>query len=283
MEEIRQQFESNIMRWLDSDFERELLKAAFDNLLIPGPIRFNNFAYAMREIIRHLTHRLAPEEQIKKCKWFKPEPNSSNGISRAHRIRYAIQGGLSDYYLKNILEVDNIGPTIKELVKANESLSKYTHIGETTFGMPDDDVKRLAIECLKAVNYFTRHIEECRCSIIEVLATRIDDHVVNQVISETISSIDELSTHHWVEEVDVSASEVSYIGPESITVISKGTVGIELQYGSNSDLRSDMGVTISDSFPFEAELLFELKQPIEQHGSVSNFGVNTDSFYGYDS
>ncbi|WP_414863271.1 hypothetical protein [Pseudomonas chlororaphis] len=34
-------------------------------------LRFNNFAYAMRELARHVLKRLAPDDKVLKCAWYK--------------------------------------------------------------------------------------------------------------------------------------------------------------------------------------------------------------------
>lgn len=45
---------------IKTQFEQELCEAAFDNLQTKSKLRFNNFAYSIRELSRHILHRLAP-------------------------------------------------------------------------------------------------------------------------------------------------------------------------------------------------------------------------------
>ena len=78
---LRKEHEQALLSIADRGFEVELVKAAFDNLEAIGPLCFNNFGYALRELLRHVFHRLAPDEKIVQCAWFKPDPTSRTGQS----------------------------------------------------------------------------------------------------------------------------------------------------------------------------------------------------------
>lgn len=50
---------------LAAGFEKQLYQAAVANLKdSTSPLRLNNFAYAMREVVRHLLARLAPDSSV---------------------------------------------------------------------------------------------------------------------------------------------------------------------------------------------------------------------------
>jgi len=50
-----------LAKFLQAGFEQELYASAFQNLAnLNNKLRFNNFAYAIRELIRHILNRLAP-------------------------------------------------------------------------------------------------------------------------------------------------------------------------------------------------------------------------------
>jgi len=69
--------------FLKDDFEKDLFFAARKNLDAEyHSLTFNNFAYAMRELIRHLLHRSAPDEEIVQCSWYKYDSTSRSGITR---------------------------------------------------------------------------------------------------------------------------------------------------------------------------------------------------------
>lgn len=105
---------------LGSEFERSLLDAALHNLKdTDNKLRYNNFAYSIRELSRHFLHRLSPEENVLACNWF--EPITDNGKpSRAQRIKYAIQGGINNDNLIELgFDVEELEDDIKALKKSN--------------------------------------------------------------------------------------------------------------------------------------------------------------------
>ena len=75
MTKLQNNFEPKLELIAQAGFERNLVRACFDNLEATGPLRFNNFAYSLRELLRHVFHRLAPDMSVKKCCWYKPDLN----------------------------------------------------------------------------------------------------------------------------------------------------------------------------------------------------------------
>ncbi len=275
---LRKKFEKKIQRVLAAGFEHQLLAAALDNLDEPGPLCFNNFSYALRELLRHVFHRLAADEQVKACSWFKVDKTARTGITRAQRVIYAIQGGLSDTFVSKKLGID-VEAVRKQLLDAIDILNKHTHIEPSTFGINRINTNRLATECLEATQYFVEHIAMCRTQVTEALASHIDHHLLNHVISETIDSIDELATHHWIDEIYVNEVEVVEIGPHAIELAVDGTIGCELQYGSDFDVRNDIGAVMSASFPLRAELTVKLVRPLGKEATLGKFKVDTSDWY----
>lgn len=275
---LRDKFENKIQQVLATGFECELLTAAFDNLETPGPLCFNNFSYALRELLRHVLHRLASDENVKACSWFKEDKTARGGITRAQRATYAIQGGLSDDFVVKKLGVD-IAVVRKDLLDAIDVLSKHTHIEPATFGINSANTHRLASECLEATKYFFEHFVECRAQVSEALSNHVDHHLLNHVISETIDSVDELATHHFIDEICVDTINIIEIGPVAIELMIDGTICCELQYGSDSDVRNDIGAVMSTSFPLRAELTVQLVRPLGKIASIRRFTVNTNSWY----
>lgn len=88
----------NILPYLETSFEKDLLEAALKNLEDgKNKLRLNNFAYSARELTRHYLKRLAPDTEVLNAPWFKPnDPKKPKAITREQRIKYAIQGYLSD-------------------------------------------------------------------------------------------------------------------------------------------------------------------------------------------
>lgn len=143
---LREEHEPALLSIAQAGFEAALVRAAFDNLEISGPLRFNNFGYALRELLRHVFHRLAPDEKITQCDWFKPDPTAKSTITRAHRSKYMLQGGLSDYFVHKVLKVD-VPPVIQDVLAAFKALNKFTHINSDTFNLV-----KINVSALPAVN-----------------------------------------------------------------------------------------------------------------------------------
>ncbi len=278
LDNLRENYEKQIVEALALGFERELFIAALDNLDNPGPLRFNNFSYALRELVLLILERLAPNKNVSACAWFQPHPTVTYGITRAHRATYAIQGGLSASFVAKVLNID-VQPTVNQLMEAINVLNKYTHVSLCTFNLSETEVLGLAEECLQAASFFAEHIAECRRAVIHALEEDVDAHLLETVISETIQEIDELASHHWIDGVDVVNAVVNEIAPNFIRIEVKGEISVGLQYGSNSDLQNDIGAVTSDVFPFTANMKVNMVRPLGKSAFVETFSVDTKNWY----
>ena len=279
MKHLEVAYKDRISGLFTDGFERELLNAAFTNLNVPNPLRFNNFAYSLRELLRHVLHRLSPDGEVSQCDWFKPDPTSSTGYTRQHRLKYAIQGGLSDFYVTKKLEMEEIDEVVKELLSIIKLLSSYTHIESHTFDISESEVERLSTECLEATLGFVEKISEARNQVLGMLIDEIDSSLLERIISESVTEIMELSTHQFIEDIYHDGAHVESIGPKSLTLRVTGNLDCELQYGSGSDLRKGDGVVISTSFPFGGTIDVKFKAPLGSVMEVDNLNVDTSSWY----
>ena len=79
---------SDVRRHFKVEIERKIFDAAALGFDSEGnPLRFNNFAFAMRELGRIWLEHLAPKEQIWQCAWFvqNTELREKDGVTRAQR------------------------------------------------------------------------------------------------------------------------------------------------------------------------------------------------------
>lgn len=157
-------------------FEHDLCDAAFDNLKVKNRLRFNNFAYSIRELTRHILYRLAPDVDIKCCSWYKPTKNENGKvvITRADRINYAIYGGFDNNALSAMGLKDDIDKARKNLLSTIDSLSKYTHINEDTFDVSDSDTERSVNHVVDSFNEFVNCMAIIRRQVISCLETEIN-------------------------------------------------------------------------------------------------------------
>lgn len=275
---LREIYEQRLALGAKSAFSRALLVAAFDNLEIAGPLRFNNFAYALREFVRHILNEAAPSDEVQACTWFKPDESSTTGITRFHRAKYAIQGGLSDKFVDKKLGIDT-GEPLNELVTAQKTLSKYTHIEPGTFNTSIKDATELTEECLEAAASYIELILDCRKGVRDAVEGHVDQHLIDEIVSHGIDKLYEIATHGWVDGHWIDDLSVEDIQSDSLTLTVEGTMDFGLQYGSNGDVTRDMGVVTSDSFPFSARIVIDMKAPLGKYATVTILTVDTDSFY----
>ena len=246
----------------DSQFERELYEAAMINLEDHrNGLRFHNFAFAMRELVSHTLARLAPDEEVQQCIWWKKKARGViPQVTRVERCVYATQGGLSnDYVTKNLgLDFQQVHENLRDAVIR---LSEYVHITPEIFRLDDDEIERLAEETVEAVARLMACILECREAVADRLSEEISDAAVEQVVGESLDAVYELATHYYLERVYVESHEVVRITSEAVHFKVSGTLDVTLQWGSNSDLRNGDGAAMDGSFDFTCELTCETPYP----------------------
>lgn len=259
------------------DFSRSCLEAArraMDDR--ENPLRLNFFSTAMRILFEHMMDTLAPIEDVMRSAWFKPEKDDGKP-TRGQRIIYAIQGGLSEDFVTEKLEVDP-APLRKRLLAAVDECSKHVHGREYSMISDPDHQDALATATIAAVGSLLDAIPFCRAAVLEPINEALDEAAVGALLYETILEIDELATHHYIQEIYVGHTTVQTIGPATITYRSTGSIDVILQFGSNSDLRNDMGAEIPQTFPFFCEFDVSLSDPWELENSEPRYGVDVSSW-----
>lgn len=270
--ENRKKFEGLI----GSKFEERLLHASFDNLAAKeNPLRFNNFACSIRELSRHMLHRMAPDEQVLNCTWYKsPDPEKPKLITRNHRMAYAIHGGFQDKYLLEHYALD-FTEAKKGILDSIETLNKYTHINNDTFDMPQEEIDSYVNEISNAFLNLIQEIHNCRKHLRDLVDDEIDNEIFEHAIQETNEDIDLMSTHHRIESTSISNIKVTDITDDKIYFRASGDIDVEQQFGSSSDLRNDIGAIINTSFPFSSILSARLEflPKIEDNLEIESFDV----------
>lgn len=260
---------------------------AFSRLAIDGalhaladrtnPLRLNFFSSAMRVLFEHLMMSLAPVEQVTQCPWFSPQ--RENGLpTRWQSIIFAIQGGLTDSFTKDKLGVDT-APLRKRLLSAIDKLSKHVHGRADTIVLEIDAQHVEAYAAIQAHNDFLEAYHECRSAIVGPIQQQLDDAAVDALINETILEVDELATHHCLDEVYVDHTSVKAIGPTTITFRAEGSISVTLQWGSNSDLRRGDGAELGEFFPFYCDFEVPLEDPWDLSLAEPIYVVDTSDWH----
>jgi len=277
---------AKILDHLGVGFERELFLASLNNLSDKGnPLRFNNFAYCMREIITLILAKYSSDKDILNCCWYKNETDKENGITRAQRAKYSIQGGFSDEMVFNILELDEedekhfIQDTLKEFTRLFRELNEHTHLREKRFNIEDIICETLAFQVLKIMNSILTLIEELRGQVKSYVADEIGETLIFEFVSTTFNELDILSTHTIVDYSDLDSYYVDSICSKHVVIKGDGTVYCDLQWGSGSDMRNDIGASTSASFPYDFTIHTKLTDLKNLELGTEGINVNTDSWY----
>lgn len=242
-----------------------------------NPIRGNLFAAAIRELITHVLHSLAPNANVEACPWFKLVPDA-RGPTRKQRASYIVQGGISDDFLANELGLDP-EDSHRDLLDAMNELNRLTHVQKGTVIGGERAVRDLAERTLSAILTLFESARLCRQGIEAKLEGHVDREVMDKLISETIDDLDILSTHTTVEEHEVETVEVASLNHEFIEYEVSGTVYVELQYGSDSDVENDIGARMPDSYPYSATMRSDVAAPKKILGDSVVLAVDNSSFF----
>lgn len=265
-----------------NEFESSLLKASIKNLNDKGnKLRLNNFAYSVRELSRHILNSHSPDIEVKSCVWYTNESGDSSKVTRGERIKYAIQGGLTDKFLEEeIMHISDLNNLKKEVIKSINTLSKYTHINEKNFNLSNIEVEKLSSNLLESFGKFHQTLMDCRSVILKELNTKIDNEFIEQLYESTFDEIDILSSHHTVESYSTSSIKITDINSCSIEMEVNGTVDVNLKYGSNSDFNRGDGLEIETAFPFTSSLSAKLTDKLPNSKiSIIVFEVDTSSWF----
>lgn len=273
---------------LPDDFSRKVLAgslgASWDSA---NPIRANLFAAGLRELVTYVLHSLAPDELVKACGWYQDQrprreaDAKKRGAAyqdrptRIDRMVYATQGGLSDDFLEKIgLDVDADHKTLREMV---DELSKYTHMRPGSLVEGDQAVSAFMEAAIHAVLRFHKAIETVRSAVIDLVSENINEEADAKLTETIVQELDELSTHTTVEEVVADEIRVTVLGPREIEFYVKGTVYVQLNYGSSSDFRRGDGASMSDKYPFSVRMGAAMSDFIPY--ALEAVSVDNSSFY----
>jgi hypothetical protein len=275
--ELRQRGDAFLREIPQDDFAATVLAGAFQVGESGNPIRGNLCAAAIREVAGHVLHTLAPDSRVSKCCWYKQEPKT-NGPTRQQRAIYIVQGGLPIDFVTDTLKLDHKA-VCRPLIKAMDRLNRATHVREETILTDDKEIRRLVDDALSGLLDVFAATRECQEEVHKQLADEIHDAVFDTFLTETLQELDELSTHTTVDDHYVSEVRVLSVDEEFINIVANGTVYVELQYGSGSDLRNDMGAVISDSYPYSARMKSKVRSPSEVIKETVDVSVDNRSFY----
>jgi hypothetical protein len=271
--DVRQHFKVEI--------ERKIFDAAvrgFDSE--DNPLRLNNFAFAMRELGRIWLEHLAPKDQVRQCAWFvqNTELREKDGVTRAQRAKFAVQGPLHDDFVREKLHID-VDTTVKEYAKLIDRLSSFGHDIEKSFDLPSDEAEREAMDALDTFARLATLITERHESLLSEAADAAKDALADELFGQVQSELDILSTHSTVEGVHLESLTITSLDSKRILFEGDGSVDVRLQYGSDADVARDDGAVSHDSYPLDCKFEADTEHPLEITIISGSLQIDTDSFY----
>lgn len=273
--------ENTILQYLKRGFEQDLFKAAIANVDDENnKLRLNNFAYAMRELIRTVLERLAPDDEIVNAPWFEPnDKDKPDKVTRTQRIKYAIQGWLSDEFITETLGIDH-SENDKQLRKSIDVLSKYTHVTPLTFGMSSVDVTKCVLNVLLQMQCFLMDVAEAHAQIRNAAMECIDEEMIEEFYINTQYDLDIMATHYEVLSYVVTGITPKSKDDGKIILDVSGFVNVRHQYGSAGDMRRGDGFEMKARYPFSSQLIASYKnREGDVHIVDKTMDIDTNSFY----
>ena len=259
------------------DFSRSCLEGARLALENPdNPSRPNFFSTAMRILFEHMMDTLAPIDAVMRCAWCKPEKDDGKP-TRGQRITYAIQGGLSENFVTGQLHVDP-QPLRRRLLDAVDECSRQIHAREYSVITDPKEQDAMAAATIAAIGGLLDALHFCRRAVLEPIMESLDDAAVDTLLSESLVEVDELATHWSLQDVYVHETVVHTIGPDTITYRSTGSIDVILQFGSNSDVRNDLGAELPQTFPFTCDIIVPLEDPWDLGCAQTRRGVDVSEW-----
>ncbi len=251
-----------------------VMRAARDK---KNPIRGNLVASGLRELVTHVLHTLAPDDEVRRCVWF-VQAKDTKTVTRVQRARYIVQAGLPDAFVKDKLKRE-AAKLAKPLLKAMDGLHKATHVRADTVVHQGSEVREMLYDVLVEISALLEDTEAARERINDAVAGALHNAVFESMILDTIQELDELSTHTRVEHHRMETIKVKRLDAEHIDFVVTGEVKVKLQYGSDSDVANDIGMCSSDSYPYRARVSGEAGNPLEIDPNAIRLKVDTSSFY----
>lgn len=243
-----------------------------------NPIRGNLAASGLRELVGHVLHGLAPDKEVRDCVWFKQAADTKK-VTRRQRATYIVQAGLPKRFVGCTLKID-VRQSVQPLLEAMDALNRGTHVRPETIMNEGREVRAMTAEVLSGLQTLQESAVASRERTKQVVAEVMQHAVFERLISEAIADLDELSTHTIVDDHYIDTVEVEQMDATTISYTIQGRVEVELQYGSNSDVRRDMGLRLNASCPYGATVSSNVAEPMDIRSGDVDLAVDTRSFHG---
>jgi hypothetical protein len=269
--------DTHVQALLKGDFENRLLRSAYARIHdYNDPLRGPVFALLMRELIRIVMDRIAPDSLVSQAPWCQgdpwtyPDQSKNTKVTRRSRYRFAITGTISDDKIKQYPKL-NCQTAIDELSTLVNKLSKFAHISPGTFDLTVEQTTDFLGEVEDAVSQYARTLTTTKGEIRDIMWTIVDDSVNQHVLKAIPDELDALSGQTLVENIHIEHLQDFDTSTLTPTLTGSGVAEIELNYGHGDDHMSS-----GDSYPMEFEVSID---PATFEVTVESVSVDTSLFY----
>lgn len=263
-----------IKQYLEDGYEKDFLDACLRNLNDEeNPLRLSNFSYSLRELFREVISYRAPDKLIRRCEWYTPDPMAKGGVTRVHRIKYAIQGGIPDKMLNGEM-IALIENTCNKVKKQNDRLSAFTHVTKKVFYSNED----IDIQAKKALDIL---LELLNCIDISqrkfgLLATSkvMDKLYLEKVLTNSITTLKGIPSPHSFSGIAIMEVLIKEITDKMILFYTYGVLYYTAQIVNESDRLMEI--------PYESNLVSKIPSSFETLSlKIKDFNVHTDKIKYY--
>jgi hypothetical protein len=165
----------------------------------------------------------------------------------------------------------NASEAVAELVRLNDTLSKYTHISPGTYNATQSQADQFLHEVEDVVIEYAHTLRKTKDEIRDIMWTIVDESVNQHVLEAVPDELDMLSGQTLVENIHVEHLQDFDTSTLMPTLTGSGIAEIELNYG-----HGDEHMSSPDSYP----LTFEVEIDPETFAvAVTKVDVDTSSFY----
>ncbi|WP_417533834.1 hypothetical protein [Marinobacterium stanieri] len=258
---------------LDPVFEQEVFTAALRNYCNMGnSIRFNNFAFVIRELLTRVTNRLAPVDDVKLACWYE-RLSENREVNRKQQLKYCTQGYFSDATVPDWVKEETKEVT-EEYLDLYQKLNKYTHINEKAMGANPKEAFVFLKGLLSSFTSIMDKIHEIKDHVTEAVEEEVHDIVFNTLAFDSHEALIEISAQTVVDFVTIESYSIDVVEPNQVIFKGFGYVECTLNYGSRRD---------SFSTDYTVPFTFKIFAPVDDVKKVDFYEqgmyLDNSSFY----
>ena len=258
---------------LPDDAHVQMFDDALKALAGDNRLRAQHFAISLRELIKHALAALAPNSEVLRCAWFKLNQGATEP-TRRQRALYLSQGGLSDKFISETLELDP--DEFHEKLKSTvDEISLKVHIGPDTVLTEPDKIEEFADQALASLDEAFGVIDEVRSQIVTAIESNLQNEAAWVFIQETIQNLGIIAGTYTTEGVLFDEAAVVDIDASFIHYRVTGTVDVELHFGGKTD-----AAEIKETFPFTCTIVAKTSDPFKFLDDRTEMEVDTSSWHG---